>query len=165
LLPNPENPPAAARLGVQREFKDMAEARKLDRPPLPEIPVDRHSPANGSAPSAILPPLPQALGTLRDSLEPAPVSSGPSAHAVEDAATSAVSDAPGPVRSGKRRAPAGHSGGAGRAFVILSLIGFLSFAAGAGLTAGIVLGNFDMKTGKVRETLQSVKTIIQQLRS
>src|SRR5262249_4798785 len=135
----------------------MAEARKLagDTPPeLPDIPVDL-----GQRPRSrdSVPVRPADEGSAAKRLPPLPAGEAAGAEAeIKVPPASALTRSKAPVR---------RKGGLGRALLILVLVGLASFAGGAGLTAGIVLGNFDAKTGQVKETLKKVKAYVQQLRS
>lgn len=130
----------------------MSEARKIDHSKLPEIPVDAARPRSrepvliqDADDASRLPPLPQQNGPVYGEAEL--VSSAP-----RKAARAPQS---------KRKA----KGSLGRMLLILFLIGLCSFAGSASLTAGIVLGNFDMKSGKFKQVIQNVKVLVQQLRN
>ncbi len=154
----------------------MSEARKLDNSGLPEIPVNGAQPPRRDGPVPIraqderLPPLPAAgpspdaaaprRKAVPDGGRPAPGVHEPSLGEAE-LATSGAPERPARAPQKKKR----KKGGVGRALLILFLVGFVSFAGTAGLTAGIVLGNFDMKSGKVKEAVQGVKVFFQQLRN
>jgi hypothetical protein len=128
----------------------MSEARKLDESGLPEIPVDGMKLKHDAA----LPPLPatQPAAYLGEAALPSgnPVRTGEAEHAKTRPSAA--------VKKKKK-------GGFGRALLILTLIGMVSFAGGASLTAGIVLGNIDTKSGRLKETLDSAKVFIKQLRN
>lgn len=125
----------------------MSQARKLADETLPVIPVDG-SPSVRGPEITSLPPLPHGPA-LRELSAP---SDGPSA----------LTDRPAASQGSKKKKK---KGGFGRSVLLLFVIGFLSFGTAAGLTAGIVLGNVEIKTGKVKEVLHDVKTFIQQMRS
>ena len=134
----------------------MTEARKLGPSTLPDIPVAGVNaprsgdpvPIRGPASDLKLPPLPTHDAVYGDA---------------ELAVSAAPSRPSRPSTAGAKKTK--KKGSFGRTLLILFLIGFTSFAGGAGLTAGIVIGNFDMKSGKVKEALQGVKTFIQQMRN